>query len=389
MVAPTRVHKNPRIDGFSQEARNSKPVALVVYPEADHNGAFSKIKAQTYDFKKHGYNVVYVKCAKDQDLFDAIRRVGGEHKISVLYIGGHGAAEDTQFGKGSDESNFLDVDDVSKMAGLDQYLTKQAVVILDSCSTGSGGEDRPISVANTLGRVFPGKRIYAPRFGVSRFPKINFSGGGQIVDVKFSRVIRGFPETIGEFHFSTYTYFRPNSAYTYVVPKPELAHNKLLARHLKGENITRENITHPVTFGSEMIMGNGVGLALGGSIRDVLKFKGGAVDVGAKVSLGMSSSDIVPGIDVAYRFPLMGGGGSFYEFLKLHGGITAVSSSEKSKVGALESAATVGIEKSWNSIILQLGAGAQCVSNPNGHEAHRCGAVFTFSAQAEGARLFW
>lgn len=77
MVAPTRVHKNPRIDGFSQEARNSKPVALVVYPEADHNGAFSKIRGRTYGFKKHGYNVVYVKCAKDQDLFDAIRRVGG------------------------------------------------------------------------------------------------------------------------------------------------------------------------------------------------------------------------------------------------------------------------------------------------------------------------
>lgn len=302
------------------------------------------------------------------------------------------------------------MDDVSKMAGLDQYLTKQAVVILDSCSTGSGGEDQPFNVANTLGRVFPGKRIYAPRF-VSRSPKINFSGGGQIVDVKFSKIIDNPQWTNGEalayfergyrwprhmaFHITTF----PRSANTYVVPKPELAHNKLLARYLKGENITRENITHenithknithPVTFGPEMIMGNGAALALGGSVRDVLQFRGGSVDVGAKVSLGMSSSDIVPGIDVAYRFPLIGGGGSFSEILKLHGGITAASSSEKSKVGALEAAATVGIEKSWNSIILQLGAGAQCVSNPNGQEAHRCGAVFTFSAQSEVARLLW
>lgn len=81
MVAPASVHKNPRIYGFSQEARNSKPVALVVYPEADHNGAFSKIKVETSNFKKHGYNVVYVKCAKDQDVFDAIRRVGGVGSI--------------------------------------------------------------------------------------------------------------------------------------------------------------------------------------------------------------------------------------------------------------------------------------------------------------------
>ena len=104
---------------------------------------------------------MYYEVSTDNELADTIKLVGQAKPISLLVIGGHGTRATTQLGDGNNEESFLDPSDAGQLQGLDVYLKKDSVIILESCSTGEGGKFH-INVANMLKDIFKLSKIISP-----------------------------------------------------------------------------------------------------------------------------------------------------------------------------------------------------------------------------------
>lgn len=85
-------------------------------------------------------------------------------------LAGHGVRYETSLGaedpagrKGEREELYIDISDEAEMIALRlaDCLAKSSVIILYSCSTGEGREER-LNVANLLKKVFPQATVFAP-----------------------------------------------------------------------------------------------------------------------------------------------------------------------------------------------------------------------------------
>lgn len=121
--------------------RDPRPIAVIIVAKYDWNNAFTN-QGTARKLMGSGYRVLYFEAGTDGEIIDAIRESSTNTKISVLIIGGHGKREAVYLTGGSNnENNYLDVyHDRNKLADVDNCLTDGAVIILDSCSTGDGGE---------------------------------------------------------------------------------------------------------------------------------------------------------------------------------------------------------------------------------------------------------
>lgn len=374
------VHRKPSLSSLHGPSRGnhirsgSKPIALVVYPVSDHNGAFKRIKHDTATLHRHGYKVIYVKCAKDSQMFDAIRHAGQTREISVLYIGGHGTSDTTQFGgqqdiKGvsQDETDFLDRGDIPKMADLGQYVDEKGTIILLSCSTGSDGEDDLTNVANTLGKVFPGRKIYAPLYSSYNDVEVKFKKN-KITDVWFRKPIKTAwwrPDR------SLYLISEASRKYTYAVPMPARAHNTDLARYLKGADLHDVKLETGVTVDTKLSPHYYIG---GPCIGDVVRLGRGGIDAGARLVLGSDTLSIdAVLLSTRYHFPLTSNLNPVSGLFGLHGGMgSAVNTPKWSPVAG----ATLGAEVFLTRIGVQASIGAQCSSGDR-----QCSALFTVGVQ--------
>lgn len=147
-------------------SHSSKPVALVVYPKEDYNGAFKNNEIS--ELINKGYKVLYFESNEDKDLVNAIRTAGATDKLSLLVIGGHGSKTATQFGNfdpelplSETEEYLLDTSDADKLKGLNDYMKPNSTIILESCGTGEGGAGTK-NVANLLRNEFKNSQIFAP-----------------------------------------------------------------------------------------------------------------------------------------------------------------------------------------------------------------------------------
>lgn len=132
----------------SEPNKNNQPYVIALYPDSDHNGAFSTNKAifekLSRQLEAHGMGLVIIESG-DRDMalkqLMALRRLKG--KASSIIVGGHGKIEGIKLGEGKEgdltlmdligsESNTSKGKKFAKM-----FLKENSTAIFASCSTGS------------------------------------------------------------------------------------------------------------------------------------------------------------------------------------------------------------------------------------------------------------
>ncbi|GBR72370.1 hypothetical protein HP1_083 [Candidatus Termititenax spirochaetophilus] len=138
-----------------------KPVALMLYPKSDWNGAFEN--NQITELIAAGYQIGYYELGRDTEIRNAFAQVGGQRKIDLVVLAGHGTQTDLQLTQSRywRDEDYIDFSDAREFAGLDKYLAKDATIVLHSCSTGSGGQYVQ-NLANFMSGRFPGRTVFAP-----------------------------------------------------------------------------------------------------------------------------------------------------------------------------------------------------------------------------------
>ena len=165
---------NNRLNDLDPNDRDPRPLALMIYPEADHNTAFEKSQAIIQDLIDKGYKIMYYEVDNENDFIAGFKSATRNQLAQIVIIGGHGDQDSTALGNEDptktgtadaqrDETKDLDLSDLAQLqaAGLADCVVPNATIISVSCSTGRGRADGP-NMANMWSQVFPGAKVYAP-----------------------------------------------------------------------------------------------------------------------------------------------------------------------------------------------------------------------------------
>ena len=149
---------------------SGSPVALLVFPKKDHNGAFlyNESVPTPAQLLERNYRVVFYEAGSENDLYYAMAETGEHNEISFLQIAGHGSYQSLDLGNfdskffPSIENRFLDLSDEQEMKnlGLNNYLSSSCPILLESCSNGKGGKGAG-NLADMMKRVFPNHPVFA------------------------------------------------------------------------------------------------------------------------------------------------------------------------------------------------------------------------------------
>ena len=153
---------------------DGKPVVVLIFPKGDRNGAFQDghgVIDQIVGTKK--FHVLYYEAGSDDSVSVILHRVQQIYpeQVSVLWLAGHGYREGIRFGEPKtlwesfvfglpwmEEELFLDNGDLSSDDTLGQSISgmmqPKGQIILDSCSTGEGG-DVADNFANAIAEHVP------------------------------------------------------------------------------------------------------------------------------------------------------------------------------------------------------------------------------------------
>jgi hypothetical protein len=155
-----------RILAKHMDVHDPRPLAVVVYPRADHNQAFRAF-AKAVDLMRKGYFVLYYEVANEKEAVAAVKSATKRRKASLVWFGGHGSksslalsAPDPRTGKRASEERYLDTSDWSDLAGLASCVVEGGHVILESCSNGKGGTSAP-NMLTFMSRIFPHAYVHA------------------------------------------------------------------------------------------------------------------------------------------------------------------------------------------------------------------------------------
>lgn len=202
------------IDRFDPETRaeilrnreaakpDGRPLAVLVYPKTDYNGAFTGHSAHVRALMKAGYRVMLYEAGSVQEATDALHDAAAlgtkrQQRAALIFLAGHGTGTSMDFGFGSPEDRHRDMRlasddprstrrkgermgarlgspylltahvDVLKENLDSRVLADGGQVVLISCSTGAGRKwERPAdpthrdarvpnNIANLMREVFP------------------------------------------------------------------------------------------------------------------------------------------------------------------------------------------------------------------------------------------
>jgi len=143
----------------------SKPNALVVFPVSDWNGTFLTLTSGPQhtplgvisDIKKF-YDVQVIIAGTEQEVYKSL---ASTPNIDLLILGGHGKKTALLLSKEKGEKGEIDTSD-NEMRDYLSHLSPNAKIILNSCSTGEGGENTD-NLANFIAGMAPGREVYAPK----------------------------------------------------------------------------------------------------------------------------------------------------------------------------------------------------------------------------------
>jgi hypothetical protein len=147
---------------------DGRPLALLIYPKKDWGRGFEI--NQMDELVKRGYRVLYLEAGEEQQVYQTLKETAETQKVDLFVLAGHGVQDMTSLGaedpagkKGEREELYIDISDEVEMINLElsDCLAENSVVILYSCSTGKGREER-LNVANLMKKVFPQATIFSP-----------------------------------------------------------------------------------------------------------------------------------------------------------------------------------------------------------------------------------
>ena len=142
---------------------DNRPLAVVIYPTDDSNGAFSKEDNSELiigKLAKEGFRVMYYEVGKVKQWVSALEEATQYQKARAIFIGGHGSYDTVQLG--GDEAISLEDEKYLRNSGITEALEEKGTAVLISCSTGAGLKDRD-NIANMFSRLFPqAEAVFAP-----------------------------------------------------------------------------------------------------------------------------------------------------------------------------------------------------------------------------------
>lgn len=141
---------------------DAKPVALLIFPRADSNGAFADAEIAAYEAQ--GFAVVYREASTEAEAVAVAREVRAQRMapLDLLVIGGHGQPGALQLGASDVDAERLDYFDRETLKRLAGTLAVDGQVLLLSCSTGAGGQGA-VNLATAFARARPGISVFAPQ----------------------------------------------------------------------------------------------------------------------------------------------------------------------------------------------------------------------------------
>jgi hypothetical protein len=145
--------------------QHHKPLALVITPKDDWNGAFETNPAEWLMAK--GYQVVYLEAGMDT-VAEVLKTINPNGEPIVWSIGGHGTqqkislgGDDPAYGQNQDESIMFDFSDREQLAALSPCIGEGSFIILQSCSTGKGGSTAE-NMVNFFSAIYPQASVNGP-----------------------------------------------------------------------------------------------------------------------------------------------------------------------------------------------------------------------------------
>src|SRR5258708_3510392 len=131
-------------DQFDQRNDKSKPYGIVIFPRADHNGAFYHDTHVFGNVVKQLGDRYYLRVAEAETKIDVVRRLSTFKKnygpATFAFIGGHGEPDLIQFGSLGGEGRYgLRSEDLIGRGSerSRQFFVDNPTIILVSCSTGT------------------------------------------------------------------------------------------------------------------------------------------------------------------------------------------------------------------------------------------------------------
>lgn len=161
-----------------------RPAAVLVYPKFESSHAFKYTSIDK--LRSHGFQVLYYEAGSDHELVEALQDAASKGRARYVELAAHGAMRAMAFGLHPDEKSpdgmpadrdALDWSDLDmlKEANLEGLLADDAVIQLNSCSTGFGMKGAP-NIANLVAEVFPRATVYAPAVPATSNPTFDAHG---------------------------------------------------------------------------------------------------------------------------------------------------------------------------------------------------------------------
>lgn len=168
---------------------HNRPIALIISPKTDYNGAFDRIDERVIDSldMKEKYTVYY-EAETDTEVAEIIQLVTKEHGncIDTLIIAGHGSSDDITFGpagwfrsKEIEEEEYLfDINDFGPSSEehmektLADAVCKGGEIMLYGCSTGKGGQ-MAVNLVNTIADFVPRDTSISGKLVDSEIPRLD------------------------------------------------------------------------------------------------------------------------------------------------------------------------------------------------------------------------
>lgn len=173
---------NPEPDG--------RPLAVILLPKSDWNGAFAT-DVEIYDeLIAKGYRVMVFEEPTDEARWKAIQEATREQKASLIVWAGHGTKGSVQFGEGYLDTDQLDIGDEAEMMSLKlgDSLEEGGTVLCFSCSTGKG-EEGDDNIGNMLARVFPhASHVWAPTKDTS-IEKLLYDESNTVIGIQYGEPV--------------------------------------------------------------------------------------------------------------------------------------------------------------------------------------------------------
>jgi hypothetical protein len=144
---------------------DGRPIAVIIYTEFDHNGAFNIHNAQAQTLIDADYCVMYYDESTEAGVLRALQS-GVSRPLSekiqpadLIILGAHSSQSAMIYGDGNSEETKIDLSDETEILNslVGEVLKDSGQIILTACSGGANRDKEP-NIANMMRKIFPQAR---------------------------------------------------------------------------------------------------------------------------------------------------------------------------------------------------------------------------------------